>query len=324
MTGEEPATGRQVQWLVDLGARPIPPDLTRSEASAWIDELKEYDTTSRRGTVPEGRIRTDLFQRPPTRVEAGPAPPGPTVSVTTGGPAQAASTATSGFQTARELRDQGQAPVAVYEEREEERGPLTPVQVMSKEERESYGIAETETAVIRGTNQAVVPEYGMPAKYLFARLSKNVQSGRMDVRIFASIEGLVFRANAYSDGIRKLSFDYVAPESVPGFDAFVKETKDPQIIARAHVVLGNGTEVVEEGTVRLSEIQLHPSRRNPQRMVARSPVARTNPLELAKKRALARALRWGTGFGGTALDELPPTEQEALPAPKGEKKGAGG
>lgn len=45
-------------------------------------------------------------------------------------------------------------------------------------------------------------------------------------------------------------------------------------------------------------------------MVSRAPVGRTNPTELVKKRALARALRWGTGFGGTALDELPAADAE--------------
>ena len=76
MTGDDPATNRQKQWISDLGATAIPEDLSRAEASAWIDELKEYDAVSRRGTIPEARIRTDLFQRPPS---LGPAP-APTVT----------------------------------------------------------------------------------------------------------------------------------------------------------------------------------------------------------------------------------------------------
>ena len=37
----EPATKRQVKWLIDLGA-PIPADLTKHEASAMIAELTGY------------------------------------------------------------------------------------------------------------------------------------------------------------------------------------------------------------------------------------------------------------------------------------------
>jgi len=367
MTGDEPATNKQRQFISDLGAQTIPDDLTRTEASTWIEELRRYTETSQRGTIQKERIRTDLFQGPPGR---GPRPADIQAQVTTVGsdgktvttrtplasegttsvtvgPTPITGGTTPTFQTAKEMADRSaQAPAPppvrppspaaaeVYEEREEDRGPLTPVQVMTREERESYGLGETETVVVQGRKDktGIVPEYGMPAKYLFARISRNARSGQFDVRVFPSIEGLTFRANAFAGGIRKLTFEFIRQEDVPGLAAFSSETNDPQIIARAHVVLGNGTEVVEEGTVRLSEIKLHQSRRTG-KMVARSPVARDFPLEVAKKRALSRALRWGTGFGGTALDELPLSGQEALappaggepaalPGPRGKKGGA--
>ena len=141
-------------------------------------------------------------------------------------------------------------------------------------------------------------------------MSINRRTNRPDARIFAWIEGLVFRANAYNGGIKRLSFDYLKSEDVPVFADFLKETRDPQIIARAHVTLGNGSGSSRRGRCA--------SRRSSSTRAAATapgwsradPVARSNPLEIAKKRALARALRWGTGFGGTALDELPPADTE--------------
>jgi hypothetical protein len=311
---DEAPTSKQKQYLIDLGISAIPNDLTRAQASAWIDEVRSYNDTKQRGTIPERKIRTDIYDVPPGGA------PKPVAASSPAAPIPVPPGAT-GFQSAKEASE-GKAPppiapapeasaIAVPEQYEsEERGPLTPVQVMTKEERESYGLGETDTVVIPGRQDKtqIVPEYGLPAKFLFARLSRNARTGRTDVRVFASIEGLVFRANAFCGGIKKLSFRYVDPKEIPGLAAFIDETKDPQIIARCSVTLGNGTEVEEEGTVRLSEIQLHPSRRDPRRMVARSPVARDYVLELAKKRSLARCLRWGTNFGGTALDELPPDE----------------
>lgn len=220
--------------------------------------------------------------------------------------------ASAGFKTADQLPATpapGAAPPVPAVAEEEDSGPLTPVAVMTDDERRTYGIAETETAVVRGTKWTIVPELGMPAKYVFARISLNRRTNRTEVRLFPSIEGLMFRANAFADGIRKLTWEYVEAKDIPGLSAFLEETHDPQLIVRAHVTLGNGAEIVEEGSVRLSEIKLFQSKRSG-RMVSRSPVGRTNPIELAKKRALARALRWGTGFGGTALDELPPAESE--------------
>ena len=285
------------------------------------------------GTTPPGGVQvTGTASTGDGKVTASTVPVGP----------GAVTLPASEFRTAGEMMGgAGAVPIAPYEERDEgDRGPLTPVQAMTPQERELYGLAENETTVLRGKTMQIVPEYGMPARYLFARVSINRWTNRPDARIFASIEGLVFRANAYNGGIKRLSFDYLKSEDVPVFADFLKETRDPQIIARAHVTLGDGTEIVEEGTVRLSEIQLHPSRRDRTRMVASSPVARSNPLEIAKKRALARALRWGTGFGGTALDELPPADTEGArhqaglvedhpvalpaPAPKATRKKEGG
>ena len=135
------------------------------------------------------------------------------------------------------------------------------------------------------------------------------RTGLPEARLFPSIEGLIFRANAYNHGIKGYTYEFIDQKDIPGLAPFLEETKDPELICRVHVTLGDGTDVVEHGSVRLSEIKLYQSRRTG-KMVARSPVARSNPTELAVKRALARALRWGTGFGGTALDELPVPESE--------------
>ncbi len=298
-----PATPFQRQKLVDLGVdknAAADPRLTKQQASDWIDGCKAA-----------GREERPIPTAPPAT--PGPEPPGFRPASEMARPPEAAPPV------------QPPAPptaAAVYEERDEDRGPLTPVQVMTQQEREQYGLGETETVVLPGRKDEqgtkIVPEFGMPAKYLFARISRK-PNGQIDVRVFPSIEGLTFRANAYAQGIKTLQFEYVKPEEIPGFAAFAEETKDPQIIARVTVALGNGATIVEEGTVRLSEIQLHRRARDG-KMVARSPVARTNYLEIAKKRALARALRWGTGYGGTALDELPPDEQDHRALSEGGKR----
>lgn len=281
-----PATDAQRKLLLSLGVDPNAagdPGMTKGRASAWIDELRARAEPAH---DPQRSTRDVPGQRPHVPQEtagfetADRAPGGPAVSVPDGGP-----------------------------DAEADRGPLSPVALWDAKERERHGLAETETAVVRGTKMRVVAELGMPAKYVFARLSHNRRTDKTEVRLFPSIEGLVFRANAYNGGIKRYSAEFVSTDAIPGLGPFLAETKDPQLVARVHVVLGDGTEVTEQGTVRLSEVRLFESQRTG-RLVARSPVARTNPMEVAIKRALARALRWGTGFGGTALDELPVPESE--------------
>jgi hypothetical protein len=304
-----PATEPQRRWLVAHGVDPNAandPRVTKGQASEWISGIKAEAEKRAQGA--------------PDRPGQQTLPTGQSVAVT-GQPAAPVTTTTAaplpGFVPASQLPPSGPPPaapppeasaVAVYRD-EEDQGPLTPVAAMSEKERDEFGISETATVVLRGTKWSIVPELGMPAKFVFARISQNRRTGRTEVRLFPSIEGLTFRANAYNKGIRKYTYEFVKQEDIPGLAAFIEETRDPELVCRVHVTLGDGTEVTEQGTVRVSEVRLYQSRRTG-KMVARSPVARSNPMELAIKRALARALRWGTGFGGTALDELPVSESE--------------
>ena len=65
MTGDDPATNRQKQWISDLGATAIPEDLSRAEASAWIDGSRST-TRSRAGarSPRRGSARTSSSGRP--------------------------------------------------------------------------------------------------------------------------------------------------------------------------------------------------------------------------------------------------------------------
>jgi hypothetical protein len=299
------ATNAQKLFLKELGATAIPDGLTTPEASSWIDEIRAYARASERGLIPQG-ARADIYQNPPGwKKDAEPARQEPPLP---------------GFATADKLQGQpAQGPVSAQSiayEPDEERGALTPLTVIPTAERKKMGVEENGTVVLRGTKWNIIPELGMPAKFVFARINKRTG----DVRLFPAIEGLVFRANAYNRGIKKYTFEFIEQKDIPGLAPFIEETKDPELVCRVHVTLGDGTEVTEHGTVRLSEITLYKSQRTG-KMVARSPVARTNPTELAVKRALARALRWGTGFGGTALDELPVPESEEAREQAGLKGG---
>jgi len=320
---DAPATDAQRGALARLGVDQNfvnDPRLTKGKASELIDEARAAQA-KRQGKLPDAGPAPG-FQSADTISRQGATGTDESSSAPTGTATTGTAPAPPAAPAPAAAPPESETGVAVYED-ESRGGPLTPAALMSEEDRKKYGVAETETVVVRGSKWSIVPELGMPAKFVFARLSS--RGGKIDVRLFPSIEGLTFRANAYADGIRSLKFEYLKPEDIPGLPAFLEETKESVIIVRATCTLGNGTTVVEEGTVRMSEIKLHDKtyfdkrqQRMVTRQVANSPVGRTNPLELGKKRALARCLRWGTGFGGTALDELPPDEAAAIaPPPRG-------
>jgi len=282
-----PATEAQRRKLIAVGCDPNAANdarLSKGTASAWIDDFKR--AAERKAAEAGGFTPADQLP------SSGTAPPGQSAVMH---PAPATAPA-------------GPTAIEAYSD-DEDRTPLTPIAAMGPDDRKRYAIEESGTVVIQGTKWKIVPELGMPAKFVFARLSVNRRTGLPEARLFPSIEGLIFRANAYNHGIKGYTYEFIDQKDIPGLAPFLEETKDPELICRVHVTLGDGTDVVEHGSVRLSEIKLYQSRRTG-KMVARSPVARSNPTELAVKRALARALRWGTGFGGTALDELPVPESE--------------
>jgi len=267
-----PATKAQLAYLKDLGVESIPDGITNVEASDWIDEVKEYRRAADHGTIPEGKIRTDLFQNLKGR---GKAP----------------------IDTTARPVDQPSEPQPATQpvQYEDDTGPgtLTPVTALAVAERNQLG--KFETRVIEGTSYDIIPEVGFPARFVFARIGKNRRSGTIEVRLFPGIEALTWRANAFHKGIQNVSFEYLDPAAIPGLAGWTAETKDPQIIARAHVVLGDGREATDEGTVRQSEAVMWGRRPS---------VVRNYPLEMAKKRALARALRWATGYAGTTAEEV--------------------
>ncbi|MBF6555534.1 MAG: recombinase RecT [Acidimicrobiales bacterium] len=63
MADRDEATGRQKQFLLDLGCTEAPVGLTRAQASAWISELRDHQAIVATGA--KATARADLFTVPP-------------------------------------------------------------------------------------------------------------------------------------------------------------------------------------------------------------------------------------------------------------------